>query len=78
LALAETPALPQMEQRDPSVMLATTSSNPLGAPASAICLRRSGLSPVRGVVARWRPVSKTISGKPVRIIAYQLIIEKDV
>jgi hypothetical protein len=34
--------------------------------------------PVRGVVARWRPVSKTITGKPVRIIAYQLIIEKDV
>jgi hypothetical protein len=34
--------------------------------------------PVRGVVARWRPVSNTISGEPVRIIAYQLIIEKDV
>ena len=34
--------------------------------------------PVSGVVARWRPVSKTITGKPVRIIAYQLIIEKDV
>jgi hypothetical protein len=34
--------------------------------------------PVRGVVARWKPVSKTIKGKPVRIIAYQLIIEKDV
>ena len=34
--------------------------------------------PVRGVVARWKPVSKTITGKPVRIIAYQLIIEKDV
>jgi hypothetical protein len=33
---------------------------------------------VRGVVARWRPVSKTITGEPVRIIAYQLIIEKDV
>jgi hypothetical protein len=34
--------------------------------------------PVRGVVARWRPVSKTITGEPVRIIAYQLIVEKDV
>jgi hypothetical protein len=32
----------------------------------------------RGVVADWAPVSKTITGKPVRIIAYQLIIEKDV
>ena len=34
--------------------------------------------PARGVVARWKPVSKTITGKPVQIIAYQLIIEKDV
>ena len=34
--------------------------------------------PVRGVVARWRPVSETISGEPVTVIAYQLIIEKDV
>jgi hypothetical protein len=34
--------------------------------------------PVRGVVARWMPVSKTITGEPVKIIAYQLIIEKDV
>ena len=34
--------------------------------------------PVRGVVARWQPVTKTISGTPVTIIAYQLIIEKDV
>ena len=33
--------------------------------------------PVRGVVARWLPVSKTITGEPVNIIAYQLIIEKD-
>ncbi len=33
--------------------------------------------PVRRVVARWKPVSKTITGKPVKIIAYQLIIEKD-
>jgi hypothetical protein len=31
----------------------------------------------RGVVARWKPVAKTITGKPVKIIAYQLIIEKD-
>jgi hypothetical protein len=34
--------------------------------------------PVLGVVARWGPVSETITGEPVRIIAYQLIIEKDV
>jgi hypothetical protein len=34
--------------------------------------------PTRGVVARWTPVSKTITGKPAKIIAYQLIIEKDV
>ena len=34
--------------------------------------------PARGVVASWRPVSKTITGKPVQIISYQLIIEKDV
>ena len=34
--------------------------------------------PARGVVARWTPVSKTITGRPVKIIAYQLIIEKDV
>jgi hypothetical protein len=40
--------------------------------------REGARVPVRGVVARWRPVSKTISAKPVRIIAYQLIIEKDV
>jgi hypothetical protein len=40
--------------------------------------REGARVPVRGVVARWRPVSKTITGKPVKIIAYQLIIEKDV
>ena len=40
--------------------------------------REGARVPARGVVARWRPVSKTITGKPVRIIAYQLIIEKDV
>jgi hypothetical protein len=34
--------------------------------------------PTQGLVADWEPVSKTITGKPVRIIAYQLIIEKDV
>jgi hypothetical protein len=34
--------------------------------------------PARDLVARWRPVSKTIAAKPVRIIAYQLIIERDV
>jgi len=34
--------------------------------------------PVRGVAARWKPVTKTITGKPVKIIAYQLIIEKDI
>jgi hypothetical protein len=34
--------------------------------------------PVRGVVARWKPVTRTITGEPVRIVAYQLIIEKDV
>ena len=40
--------------------------------------REGARVPVRGVVARWRPVSKTIIGKPVKIIAYQLLIEKDV
>jgi hypothetical protein len=34
--------------------------------------------PVRGVVARWQPVTKTITGEPVKIIAYQLIVERDV
>jgi hypothetical protein len=34
--------------------------------------------PTQGVVADWEPVSTTIKGKPVTIIAYQLIIEKDV
>ena len=34
--------------------------------------------PVRGVVARWQPVAKTLTGKPVTIIAYQLIVETDV
>lgn len=31
--------------------------------------------PTRGVVARWKPVTKTITGEPVTIVAYQLIIE---
>ena len=34
--------------------------------------------PVRGLVTRWKPVSQTITGESVRIIAYQLIIERDV
>jgi hypothetical protein len=40
--------------------------------------REGAAVPARGVVARWKPVSKTMTGKPVKIIAYQLIIEKDV
>ena len=39
--------------------------------------RNGARVPARGVVARWRPVTKTITGEPLRIIAYQLIIEKD-
>ncbi len=34
--------------------------------------------PIRGVVARWQPVTRRSRAKPVKIIAYQLIIEKDV
>jgi len=34
--------------------------------------------PTQGVVADWKPVSKTITGDPTRIISYQLIIEQDV
>jgi hypothetical protein len=34
--------------------------------------------PTQGVMADWEPVSTTITGKPTKIIAYQLIIEKDV
>jgi hypothetical protein len=34
--------------------------------------------PTQGVIADWKPVSKTIRGRPTKIIAYQLIIEKDV
>lgn len=29
------------------------------------------------VTMKWRPVTKTITGEPVKIIAYQLIVEKD-
>jgi len=29
------------------------------------------------LIVRWKPVTKTIYGRPVKIIAYQLIIEKD-
>ena len=34
--------------------------------------------PTTGLVASWSPVTKTIDGDDVTIIAYQLIIEKDV
>jgi hypothetical protein len=34
--------------------------------------------PTSGVVAQWKLVSRTITGKPVTIVAYQLIVEKDV
>ena len=34
--------------------------------------------PATGLVASWSPVAKTITGDDVTIIAYQLIIEKDV
>ena len=34
--------------------------------------------PTQGVVADWKRVSKTIQGDPTTIVAYQLIIEKDV
>jgi hypothetical protein len=33
--------------------------------------------PTSGLVARWNPVTTTITGADVEIIAYQLIIEKD-
>lgn len=33
--------------------------------------------PTTGLVARWNPVTTTITGADVEIIAYQLIIEKD-
>jgi hypothetical protein len=34
--------------------------------------------PVGELVVEWQPVSETIDGEPVTIIAYQLIVEKDV
>jgi hypothetical protein len=34
--------------------------------------------PTKGVVAEWEPVAKTLTGKPTKIVAYQLIVEKDV
>ncbi len=33
--------------------------------------------PTTGLVASWSPVTKTITGKNVRIISYQLIVEKE-
>ena len=33
--------------------------------------------PASDLLVRWKPVTKTITGAPVNIIAYQLIIEKD-
>ena len=36
------------------------------------------LVPPTGLVASWKPVTKTITGADVTIIAYQLIVEKDV
>ena len=48
-------------------------------PAGPVLVSPKGASvPVGDAVARWKPVSKTITGVPVEIIAYQLIIEKDV
>ena len=39
---------------------------------------RAQPSPTHGVVADWEPVSKTITGDPMKIISYQLIVEQDV
>ncbi len=33
--------------------------------------------PTTGLITRWSPVTKTITGSDVKIISYQLIIEKD-
>jgi hypothetical protein len=33
--------------------------------------------PASDLLVRWSPVTKTITGAPVKIIAYQLIVEKD-
>ena len=37
----------------------------------------SATVPVRGAVMRWRPVTRTITGDPITIVAYQLIVEQD-
>ena len=39
--------------------------------------KQGAVVPLRGVIARWQPVTETITGEPVKIIAYQLIIERD-
>jgi hypothetical protein len=48
-------------------------------PAGAELLSPAGgaVVPTTGVIASWDPVTKTITGEDVNIIAYQLIIEKD-
>ncbi|HLA19445.1 MAG TPA: hypothetical protein VJ253_09020 [Dehalococcoidia bacterium] len=48
-------------------------------PAGAELLSPAGGAavPTTGVIASWGPVTKTITGEDVSIIAYQLIIEKD-
>ena len=48
-------------------------------PAGPELLSPSGAAmvPTTGVIASWGPVTKTITGEDVNIIAYQLIIEKD-
>jgi hypothetical protein len=43
----------------------------LMAPAQGVAV------PAADLVVRWEPVTETIDGRPVTIIAYQLIIEKD-
>ena len=47
-------------------------------PAGAVLLSPRGEEtvPTEGLEVRWEPVTKTIKGGPVKIIAYQLIIEK--
>src|SRR3990170_6392443 len=48
-------------------------------PAGAELLSPAGgaVVPTTGVIASWDPVTQTITGEDVNIIAYQLIIEKD-
>ncbi len=38
---------------------------------------RGARVPVGDLLMRWAPVTKTIDGGPVRIVSYQLIVEKD-